>query len=217
MPFSLWSPLGAAAAFPGAMDVSAIRALSKLVEDSSAEGLRGDGTEPSSSRARGDDGGARMTPASIGAGATTTRAGKGKKARGKNIWALDEVPTAAAAAEETLALEAEADDGRAEPEYEFLYKQAVTANDAYLGMGEKDPSSTQCEDLVLRVHLPGVKAASEVDLDVQPTFARLTSRQYRLFVYLPHPVDEKRGRATWDGGSARLSVTLPIVRSDEWG
>ena len=48
-------------------------------------------------------------------------------------------------------------------------------------------------------------------------FARLTSRQYRLFVYLPHPVDEKRGRATWDGKSARLSVTLPIVRSDEWG
>ena len=39
--------------------------------------------------------------------------------------------------------------------YEFYYKQAVETQDAFLGMGDKDPSSTQCEDIVLRVELPG--------------------------------------------------------------
>ena len=211
------------------MDYTAIRQLAKLVEESNAdpEGLRAaeDGTEP-----RRDARGARLTPASIGpqasssgapteAGATATATkrtskGKGGRGRAKNIWSLDEVPdaaVAAAAADEEEGAAA-AGDGMEEPEYEFLYKQAVTANDAYLGMGEKDPSSTQCEDLVLRVHLPGVRSAAEVDLDVRSTHARLTSDRYRLFLYLPHTVDEKRGRAAWDARTGRLSVTLPIVR-----
>jgi hypothetical protein len=34
--------------------------------------------------------------------------------------------------------------------YEFVYKQAVRTQDAYLGMSGKDPSSTCCEDLVVR-------------------------------------------------------------------
>ena len=39
--------------------------------------------------------------------------------------------------------------------YEFMYKQAVETQDVFLGMGEKDPSSAQCEDMLLRIELPG--------------------------------------------------------------
>lgn len=44
--------------------------------------------------------------------------------------------------------------------YEFLYKQAVDTADNFLGMSGKDGSSTSCEDLVVRVELPGAAGAA---------------------------------------------------------
>lgn len=44
--------------------------------------------------------------------------------------------------------------------YEFLYKQAVDTADNFLGMSSKDPSSTSCEDLVVRIQLPGAEGAA---------------------------------------------------------
>ena len=44
--------------------------------------------------------------------------------------------------------------------FEFLYKQAVTSTDAFLGMMDKDASSACCEDLELRIDLPNVKGLS---------------------------------------------------------
>ncbi len=36
----------------------------------------------------------------------------------------------------------------------------------------------------------------------------------KLSIYLPHKVDEDKGKAKWDGGKKVLLVTLPIVRED---
>ena len=44
--------------------------------------------------------------------------------------------------------------------FEFLYKQAVTSTDAFLGMMDKDASSACCEDLELRIDLPDAKGLS---------------------------------------------------------
>ena len=43
---------------------------------------------------------------------------------------------------------------------EFLYKQAVTCTDAFLGMMDKDASSACCEDLELRIDLPHANSLS---------------------------------------------------------
>ena len=59
--------------------------------------------------------------------------------------------------------------------YEFLYKQAVATEDVYLGMSDKDPSSTSCEDLVLKVYLEGTQSMSELDLDVEDTHVKVRS------------------------------------------
>ncbi|KAJ4455730.1 putative protein PIH1D3 [Paratrimastix pyriformis] len=72
-----------------------------------------------------------------------------------DIWSADEV------GDETY----DAPDGRAAPQYDFLYKQHVTAEDVYLGLGGKDPSSAQCEDLVVKIDLPGDRMA-DVNLDL---------------------------------------------------
>jgi hypothetical protein len=46
--------------------------------------------------------------------------------------------------------------------FEFLYKQAVTSTDAFLGMMDKDASSACCEDLDLRIDLPNAKSLSGI-------------------------------------------------------
>ena len=154
----------------------------------------------------------------------------------KAIWTFEEV---------TDALDDDVDDGRMMPEcaarprapnapaaapggltgrlrpprrYEFLYKQAVSTADNYLGMSyvHKDPSSSNCEQLVVRIELPGTDSVGDLDLDVKPERLRLQSPVYRLALALPHPVDDKKGQAKWDAKKETLSVTLPIKRELGW-
>ena len=109
----------------------------------------------------------------------------------------------------------EDDVGLLQPEYEFMYKQAVSTADAYLGMAHnKDPGSRSCEDLVFVAHLPGTTALADLDLDVQADRLRLVSQRHKLGVYLPHRVDADRGKAEWDARTEKLKVTLPIVDED---
>ena len=56
-------------------------------------------------------------------------------------------------------------DSRKKPEYVLKYKQAISANDAFLGMSGRDPSSMSCEELVITVQLPNTKF-KDVKLDV---------------------------------------------------
>ena len=44
--------------------------------------------------------------------------------------------------------------------FEFLYKQAVSSTDAFLGIMDKDASSACCEDLDLRIDLPNANSLS---------------------------------------------------------
>ncbi|PNW80932.1 hypothetical protein CHLRE_07g335800v5 [Chlamydomonas reinhardtii] len=127
----------------------------------------------------------------------------------KEIWREDELLDPAAAA-----VDDDYDDGREVPNYEFLYKQAVDTADNFLGMSGKDGSSTSCEDLVVRVELPGAAGAAELDLDVKDTYLKLSSPQYKLSIHLPHKVDGERGKAKWDSTKKVLSITLRIIREE---
>jgi hypothetical protein len=41
------------------------------------------------------------------------------------------------------------------------------------------------------------------------------SKAYKLFLYLPHRVDDERGTAVWDSAKHTLRVTLPIIPPDD--
>jgi len=123
----------------------------------------------------------------------------------KAIWDEDEVLNN---------IDDDFDDGRIRPKFEFMYRQAVGTEDAYLGMGEKDPSSTQCEDIVLRVELPGTESMADLDLDVQEAYVRLQSPLYKLVMYLPHKVKSDEGSAKWDKNTEALKITMPRVREE---
>uniref|UniRef100_A0A7S0WQ44 PIH1D1/2/3 CS-like domain-containing protein n=1 Tax=Chlamydomonas leiostraca TaxID=1034604 RepID=A0A7S0WQ44_9CHLO len=151
----------------------------------------------------------KPTPASIGPKDLLNVKVPAPRARKdpKEIWDESEIQDV---------VEDDIDDGREVPEYEFMYKQAVESTDVFLGMSGKDESSTSCEQMVVKVQLPGVESISELDLDVKRTYLKLNSTQYKLSIYLPHKVDEDKGKAKWDKDKRVLSVTLPIIREDEF-
>jgi len=101
-------------------------------------------------------------------------------------------------------------DGRRRPDYDIVYKQSVGAETVYLGLDDVDPSSSSCQQLVLKINLPGNKM-SDLDLDVQKQSLVLSSPDYLLATYLPLPVDHSRGKAQWDAKSEMLLVSLPIL------
>ena len=53
--------------------------------------------------------------------------------------------------------------------YEMHYKQRITTEDVFLQMGNKNPSSASCEDLVINIQLPETKL-SEIILDITKSF-----------------------------------------------
>ena len=80
----------------------------------------------------------------------------------------------------------------------------------YFGMGDMDPSSNCCQDIVLKIKLPGQKF-KDIDLDVQEQSLVVTSTDYRLATYLPYPVDHESGSAQWIADKEILKLTLPII------
>ena len=78
------------------------------------------------------------------------------------IWSAAEVAGARELEEDSTA------DGRLKPDYDVLYAQSLSAEDVFMGLGTKDPSTASCEAIVVKVFLPRTNI-SEVTLDVTPT------------------------------------------------
>ena len=119
------------------------------------------------------------------------------------IWDADEVDTPHVAA-------LKAGDDRQKPEFDIVYKQSVGSETVYFGMDDVDPSSNCCQEIVIKIKLPG-QLYKDLNLDVQRQSMVVTSPDYRLATYLPYPVDHEAGSAKWDGEAGTLSITLPIV------
>jgi hypothetical protein len=125
------------------------------------------------------------------------------KADANEIWSEAEVANAGEEEDE--------DDGRAQPEYDLVFRQNVTPEDNYLGVDPLRHGGLSCADeLILKVTLPDTKLA-DVDLDVRPTFVRVSAPQYRLKVQLGERVDEGKGTANWDAAKSLLTVNMPII------
>ncbi|XP_072127345.1 dynein axonemal assembly factor 6 isoform X1 [Mobula birostris] len=121
----------------------------------------------------------------------------------KTIWAEDDVPVGSEFEDIW--------DTRQQPEYEILFKQRVGTEDVFLGMSRKDGSTACCEDMVIKIKLPGCKPA-DLTLDVKERFLGLRSSTYKLGLHLPHPVDNKNGRAQFHSDTHTLEVTLTMKR-----
>ncbi|XP_061454751.1 dynein axonemal assembly factor 6 isoform X2 [Rhineura floridana] len=116
------------------------------------------------------DGVSSAGPGSIGPpkASATPATTQVKSGDSKEIWNPDEVPEGSEYDD--------AWDSREQPEYEILFKQHVVAEDMFLGMSRKDPSSACCEDMLIKIKLPDTKA-SDITLDIRETVLDLRSPQ----------------------------------------
>lgn len=181
------------------MDISSLADLLASQEEGRDDLVGRDGIDTSSSSR------APLNPGAIGASSTTTSSSKSKAAKSKDIWEDHEILDH---------VEDDLDDGRESPRFEFLYKQAVATEDVYLGLSGKDPSSTDCEDLVLKIFLDGTRSLSELELEVEDTYVKVRSPKYKLSLHLPHKTDSKKGSAKWDKKTETLIIKLRILRED---
>ena len=126
------------------------------------------------------------------------------RSNSNDIWSDDkgEVPD-----EEQLLCER---DGRPSPKFQFYYKQNVGTEDVFLGMSDVSPSSYDCSHLVVKIFFPGEKM-KDIDLDVTKRRISAQSTKFKLFTYLPVPVDSDEGSAKFDSKKEILIVTLPIL------
>ncbi|XP_069604717.1 dynein axonemal assembly factor 6 isoform X2 [Ranitomeya imitator] len=146
-----------------------------------------------------------MNPGNIGPVEPENKAAASfqKDKSSKAIWSVTEVPDGSQS-DDSL-------DPRKQPKYEIHFKQRVGSEDLFMGLSRKNPSTACCEDLVVKIHLPNTRA-SDMSLDITRKFLDLRTPRYKLGLHLPHPVNEKIGKAQFKVDTETLEVTLAVVR-----
>ena len=131
--------------------------------------------------------------------ATSIFQDKTEKSDSKDIWSVDEI-------EDTVKVP-DLGPGKVEPKYEILYKQKVGANDVFLGLSGVTNSITDAAGLIVKIELPGVSKASELDLEVKSTLVILKSEKFYLRVDLPQTILPEKTKAKFDKATSTLRVT----------
>eukprot|EP00825_Cyclidium_porcatum_P000781 TRINITY_DN10314_c0_g1_i2.p1 TRINITY_DN10314_c0_g1~~TRINITY_DN10314_c0_g1_i2.p1 ORF type:complete len:301 (+),score=69.39 TRINITY_DN10314_c0_g1_i2:11-913(+) len=106
-------------------------------------------------------------------------------------------------------------DTRPQPEIEVLFKQNVGTEDVYLGLSNMDPTSTKCQELLIKIKLPDTQY-KEISLDVNKNAIVLQCPKYYLHHVLPYTVKDKEGKAKWISDKCILEITFPIIREDDF-
>jgi dynein assembly factor 6, axonemal len=102
-------------------------------------------------------------------------------------------------------------DDRKAPEFDVMYKQSLGTEDVYLGLSEKDPSSTSCEGITVKIKLPGCWM-QDIQVDVKKQEVHIQSSRFVLHHILPYPVDSEKGKAKWDKEKETLILELITIK-----
>eukprot|EP00906_Rhabdomonas_costata_P014368 RCo020672 len=98
-----------------------------------------------------------------------------------------------------------------QPKYEIIHRGEIGLQDAW---NAREVTARHLPlQLVVRVELPDVTSAAQVDVDVTESELKLTSEKfnYELTLRLPFPVDPERCAAVFDKAKRKLSLTMAVV------
>lgn len=113
---------------------------------------------------------------------------------------------------EKLLFETEIENRKA-PEYRIIYKQSVSPEDIYLGIGNKTPATASCEEMCLEIILPEETVnIDRMQLDVNTNEIDLLTPIYRLKLPLVQRIDPDRSKAQWDDEQKILRLILRMKR-----
>ncbi|XP_033733842.1 protein kintoun-like [Pecten maximus] len=103
-------------------------------------------------------------------------------------------------------------DDSQEPKYTIIHRSDMDLQE-YRNSPDSRPS-TRPKELEIKIFLPLLSSASQVDLDVFEQKLALKSEdpaKYKLDLKLPYPVDDDQGSAKFDKTNKCLVVTLPVI------
>lgn len=152
------------------------------------------------------------SPASIGTKATPTHSlnstANKPPTSANSIWDDSEVEEKGG----SDALVGDLEDGRARPEYDMKLSQNVSAEDMFLQMGYRNPSTACADNLIVRVWLKDTLSAKHIQLQLKSQLVDCRTESQRLTLSLPHPIDDQNGKAKFDVDTGLLTLTLPLNR-----
>ncbi|KAJ3121926.1 hypothetical protein HK098_003278 [Nowakowskiella sp. JEL0407] len=97
------------------------------------------------------------------------------------------------------------------PKYKLVEQGEVDIAD-FTDAAKRIPSARRPAALVIKIELPLVETASEVELDTNDTsIALLVPQKYKLDLTLPYPVLVDDGKAKFDKSKKELNLWLPVV------
>ena len=72
-----------------------------------------------------------------------------------------------------------------------------------------DPSSVKCQELLLKVKLPG-NVLAEIQTDIEEDRFWVQTPTYNLLYYIPYPIDKKSVKAKWVKDKEELHVSMKL-------
>ncbi|XP_048192443.1 dynein axonemal assembly factor 6 [Perognathus longimembris pacificus] len=124
----------------------------------------------------------------------------------EDIWDPEEVPD--------IADPDDMWDVREIPEHEIIFKQQVGTEDVYLAFTRKDPSTSCCQEIVVKIQLPGTNP-SDIHIDVEDTYLDLRTPNKKLLLTFPQPVQGSSAKALFMMETGTLEVTINVQRDSE--
>ncbi|KAM6968610.1 protein kintoun [Tautogolabrus adspersus] len=101
------------------------------------------------------------------------------------------------------------------PNYTVKYRSIIDLQD--FRHSRDSAQSPRPKEIVVTIDMPLLKAVTEASLEVTEKRLLLESKEpaYRLELPLAYPVDEDKGEAKFNKQKGQLTVTLPVLPSDE--
>lgn len=101
------------------------------------------------------------------------------------------------------------------PNYTVKYRSFVDLQD--FRCSRDSAQSPRPKEIVVTIDMPLLKAATDASLEVKERWLLLESKKpaYRLELPLAYPVDEDKGEAKFNKQRGQLTVTLPVLPSNE--
>ncbi|XP_049917111.1 protein kintoun [Epinephelus moara] len=101
------------------------------------------------------------------------------------------------------------------PNYTVKYRSFVDLQD--FRCSRDSAQSPRPKEIVVTIDLPLLKAATDASLEVKEKWLLLESKKpaYRLELPLAYPVDEDKGEAKFNKQRGQLTVTLPVLPSND--
>lgn len=107
-------------------------------------------------------------------------------------------------------------DGPSEPKYSITHRSNIDLQEYRNAPDAK--TSTRPNELEVKIELPLLNSAKQVNLDVFEKRLSLSSEnpaKYKLDINLPYPVDDEQGSAKFDKAKHYLIVTLPVLPGEQ--